>query len=717
MPASPGRAVVERDVQPGLGPDVQHAGGTGVGPNHPHEVVGRDGQSPVIAIAIAVVLAVVGRAGDRLPALSVVGGLVEIGRVVIELVAGGGEVQSGGVVRRGFDGADERPLRQVRRGHVAPASPPVAAQVHQAVVRPRPEHARLVGRFGEGGQGAVVLGPARVAGDGAAGGAELVRGRAGQVGAHRLPVLSLVDGAEQPVAAGVEHVRVVRREPDREGPPEPVPELTRPHSAVVFGPHVDEPHLPGAMIVALQGAASARRAADGADKEDIRVLRVHRHVAALPGAGDAAVLPGDGTVVGAGRHPDAGVVLLGAVDEVVRGAAVGVHGIELRGELVVDGAPRGAGVERDVGAAVVALDHPPVVARVDPQIVVVSVRSGHLIEVRAGVGRLPHPQVVDVDGVLILRIRKDVHVVPGAVAQILARARKRPGLAEVVRAVEAGRRVGFDQRPHPPGSGGRGGDADLAQCGRSGQTETRGDFGPGRSGVGRAPQAASRATAPELPEVAVRPPEACVEHRGVAGVEGEVGRSGGIVPVKHPFPVRASIGGAVHAALRVGAEGVSERGHPDPIGVARVDTDLADVPGVGESEVGPGPAPVGGSVHAVAVGDIGADGALAHARVDHAGVGVGHRKRAHRRGLQVPVAHVRPGDPGVLGLPDAAGYRAEPEHCGVGRIAGHRHHPAASRRADAAKPHGMEQRIERGISHRRISGSGRRARHGGSVVG
>ena len=364
-------------------------------------------------------------------------------------------------------------------------------------------------------------------------------------------------------------------------------------------PHVDQPDLAGAVVVALQRPAAARRAADRADVENVRVPRIHRHVAALPGAGDAAVRPGDGAVVGARRHADAGVVLLGAVDEVVGRAAVGVHRVELGGELVVDGAPRGAGVERDVGSAVVALDHAPVVARVDPQVVVVAVGGGHRREVRARVGGFPHLEVVHVDRVLVLRVREDVHVVPGAVAQILAVAGQRPGLAEVLGAVEAGGRVGFDQRPDPPVTGGRRGHADLAEDGGGRQAEVRGDLDPGRPRVGGAPQAAAGAAARELPEVAVHRPQAGVEDARIAGVQCEIRRSrtvtpggrgplgafvprgrgplgalvprgrgplGVAVPVQHPLPACPSIGGAVHAAFRMRAEGVPERGYPDAVG-------------------------------------------------------------------------------------------------------------------------------------------------------
>ena len=67
-------------------------------------------------------------------------------------------------------------------------------------------------------------------------------------------------------------------------------------------------------------------------------------------------------------------VPVGEVGElVVRGDMV-----ELRRQLVVNGRPGVAAVEGDAGTTVVALDHALRVAGVDPQVVVVTVRGGHL---------------------------------------------------------------------------------------------------------------------------------------------------------------------------------------------------------------------------------------------------------------------------------------------------------------------------------------------------
>src|SRR5215475_5110896 len=104
---------------------------------------------------------------------------------------------------------------------------------------------------------------------------------------------------------------------------------------------------------------------------------MHRDVAALRGADGIAVAEGDGALGGARRHADGRVVLLRTVhpvgELVVRGDMV-----ELRRQLIVNGRPGVATVEGDAGPTVVALDHALRVTGVDPQVVVVTVRGGHL---------------------------------------------------------------------------------------------------------------------------------------------------------------------------------------------------------------------------------------------------------------------------------------------------------------------------------------------------
>ena len=134
----------------------------------------------------------------------------------------------------------------------------------------------------------------------------------------------------------------------------------------------------------------------------------------------------------------------------------------------------------------------------------------------------------------------------------------------------------------------------------------------------------------------------------------------------------------------------------DAVRIARMDTDLADVSGIGEAHVHPALTAVARLVDPVAVGDVGANRALAHARVDDPGLGIRHRERAYRGSPEIAVAHVSPGGTRILGLPDAARHRAEEEHGRLARMTRHRHHPAAAGRADAAKGHGVEQLIDHG---------------------
>src|SRR5215475_12946677 len=157
---------------------------------------------------------------------------------------------------------------------------------------------------------------------------------------------------------------------------------------------------------------------------------MHRDVAALRGADGIAVAEGDGALGGARRHADGRVILLRTVhavgELVVRGDMV-----ELRRQLVVNGRPGVAAVEADAGAAVVALDHTLRVARVDPQVVVVAVRGGHLYEGSAAVGRFPGLVIEDPDRIGVLRVGEDMLVVPWAPLQVAVVADQLPGRTTV----------------------------------------------------------------------------------------------------------------------------------------------------------------------------------------------------------------------------------------------------------------------------------------------
>ena len=90
-------------------------------------------------------------------------------------------------------------------------------------------------------------------------------------------------------------------------------------------------------------------------------------------------------------------------------------------------------------------------------------RNRDLLEIRAAVGGLPQVHVERPQHVGILRVGEDVVVVPRPLGQIRVVGEMRPGLAAIVRAVDAlvGAR-GVDDRPHTVGSRRRQSDADAA---------------------------------------------------------------------------------------------------------------------------------------------------------------------------------------------------------------------------------------------------------------
>src|SRR5215467_5202939 len=100
-----------------------------------------------------------------------------------------------------------------------------------------------------------------------------------------------------------------------------------------------------------------------------------------------------------------------------------------------------------------------------------------------------------------------------------------------------------------------------------------------------------------------------------------------------------------------------------------MDAHLADVAGVFEATMHPRFACVSGQVDAVAMGDVAANGRLAHANVDHIGVGWRDGDPANGGAREGAVGDVLPEKTSVRGLPDAAAGGAEVEGVIVAGIA------------------------------------------------
>src|SRR5436309_8616971 len=102
------------------------------------------------------------------------------------------------------------------------------------------------------------------------------------------------------------------------------------------------------------------------------------------------------------------------------------------------------------------------------------------------------------------------------------------------------------------------------------------------------------------------------------------------VLIQHLFPGCAAIGGAEHAALRVGTIRVSLRGYQHGGGTMRINNDAADVARVTQSNVGPGLTAIAGFIHAVPVSEIRAEVGLTAAHINSVGIRWRNGQRSNR---------------------------------------------------------------------------------------
>ena len=159
----------------------------------------------------------------------------------------------------------------------------------------------------------------------------------------------------------------MRRENDRVAPLEAVLHGLGAVAHGIIGPGVDTAALAGAVVL------SGDEAVVGAGVDDFGIARVGGDPAAFAAAHVVPVVVGDAAAGGAAGGAHGGIVLLRAI-QVIGEIFVERHAVELRGGLVIDAGPGASAVARDVGPAVVGLDHAARVAGRDPQVVVIAMR-------------------------------------------------------------------------------------------------------------------------------------------------------------------------------------------------------------------------------------------------------------------------------------------------------------------------------------------------------
>ncbi len=196
----------------------------------------------------------------------------------------------------------------------------------------------------------------------------------------------------------------------------------------------------------MKGAAIEARE-DGAfviGIDDVRIARIGNDVAAFAAADSVPIAGENRAVIAARADADGRVVLLRAVDAILK-IVVGGDVIELRGGLVVLRGPVLAAVDTDGGAAVVAIDHAIGVVGIDPESVMIAVRRVDAFERFAAIVRTVQAGVGDVHAVDVFGIGPNVREIPGALREAVVVGDKRPVHAAVVAAIEAAF-FGFDER-------------------------------------------------------------------------------------------------------------------------------------------------------------------------------------------------------------------------------------------------------------------------------
>ena len=236
----------------------------------------------------------------------------------------------------------------------------------------------------------------------------------------------------------VERGRIVGRDQHRESPLETLGHIGRTPAVVVAHGHRDVALLSATVIVARERAHVA--AAVG----DQRIARINGDRCVLAAGHAVVVAFTDLAIVGPARDGNGGVVLLRAVNA-VRELVVGSDVIELRGGLIVDAGPGGASIETDCAAAIIRIDDPPGVLRIDPERMRVAVRHVDLSERLATIDRAIDGEVHDVHRVFVLRIGGHERVVPRAHPEARIGGGAFPRVAGVVRTENASAGIfGFD---------------------------------------------------------------------------------------------------------------------------------------------------------------------------------------------------------------------------------------------------------------------------------
>src|SRR5579862_6127031 len=178
-------------------------------------------------------------------------------------------------------------------------------------------------------------------------------------------------------------------------------------------------------------------------------------------------------------------------------------------------------------------------------------------------------------------------------------------------------------------------------------------------------------------------PHGGIDGIGIRGIDLDVGAARVVVLGNNFLPALSAVGGAIDAALLAGSVGMAEDGREDFVGIARIGGERGNLLAVGEAEMSPRLAGVGGLVNAVADGKVGTMQSLTTGDVDDVGIGGSDSDGADRLsgfaiedGIPCPAVIIR--------FPDAAVDLTHVEDIGLTSNSGGGARASAAKRADHA---------------------------------
>ena len=312
-----------------------------------------------------------------------------------------------------------------------------------------------------------------------------------------------------------------------------------------------------------------------------RIVGLGEHGHAITGSDDPPVGEPDAAVVPHGARPVPTALVLEPAHDVERGRQVHVDVVELAERQVLDEAPGGAAIAREVDPAVVAVDQELAVGA-HPERVVIPVHPGlDPAKVFAAVLREMDRPVQVVHAVLVGGVHPDLRVVerpPGDRRPIAALViHDLPRVAAVVGAQQHAtfrldhgiNHLGVSPREVEPHA------AELAL----GKAFFGTQLLPALSPVVRDVEPAPQSTRTEKP----RPPPMIPHGRNqvirIRGIHDQVPRTRGLVHVEHLLPALAPVRRLVNPPLWALLPGIAESTHIGKLRIARMKHDRVDSAG------------------------------------------------------------------------------------------------------------------------------------------